>query len=400
VAGPEVGEDGVEGFGFEVAGQVYTMADYESLRDDPLGFLHDEPEEDGPKTIPEQAYWPKEECNSYIRGSADGVASDGEITDQDALDNWLNDRTYLIQTDTYKKTGAIGELSIRDYFKPAIEAGIFIENEAALAVWGALKDRPHYLTAGQGAASGGAGGPTALPVDFLYSPFVEPALLDETFEIEPVLRAGFLPAFRPGDLDEYIVPHPDRHATIRVMSIDKEVIYATTNFMMEGYTKATKESFKIIESTLGNTLQLNREKYKLFAIKIGLVDAELPFDWLRSWEDKWEKYMRASVLAKNRWRWYILFGGHLIGGYPLQYSVSANAKDEPYSSINMDLFVTDDVRLPNMKRIASENGLTYFRWGGTVYNPDSLTFERTIEEYPTSAGKAEDPADAEYESES
>jgi hypothetical protein len=66
----------------------------------------------------------------------------------------------------------------------------------------------------------------------------------------------------------------------------------------------------------------------------------------------------------------------------------------------MDLFVTDDVRLPDMKRITSENGLTYFRWGGTVYNPDSLTFERTIEEYPTSAGKAEDPADAEYESES
>ena len=347
--------------------------------------------------IPIYAYWSSATCEGYMENDS-GV----DVSNQEALDNFFISATngLLLQTDKYHISGAVAPYTVKSFYEKDLASGDRVHSPGAIGTFGPLKDRGYYDSGGLIAATGGTGQPASLPVDFLYSPFVEPALLTEQFEIEPVLNAGFLPGFRPGDLDQYIIPHPDRYSTIRVMSIDKEVIYATTNFMLESYTKATKESFKIIESTLGNTLQLNKEKYKLFTLKIGLVDAATPFDWLRNWEEKWEKYMRASVLAQNRWRWYILYGSHLIGGYPLQYSLSANAKDEPYSSINVDIFVTDDVRLPDMKRMASEDGLTYFRWSGTVYNQDTTQYENVIPEYPTSARKAETPEDASYESES
>lgn len=340
--------------------------------------------------IPAQAYENKGSAESIVEYYVD-------VTDQNLLDDFFQqeDNNSLLQTDLYRSSHYTNEdVSIRAYFQDLIDKDIFYKDITHIS--SILPERPMYGIIG-GSIGGGTGGPTSLPVDFKYSPFVEPLLLDETFEIEAVLRAAFLPAFRPGE--DAIIPHPDRHATMRVMSIDKEVIYATTNFFMEGYNKSTKESFKIIESTLGNTLQLNKEKYKLFKMRLGLVDAQEPFDWLRSWEDKWDRYMRASVLARNRWRWYILFGSHLIGGYPLQYSLGADAKDEPFNGIVVDIFVTDDVRLPEMKRMTTEDGSVYFRWGGTTYNPDNLQFERTIPEYPSIPAKASSPDEAEFENE-
>ncbi len=343
----------------------------------------------GKYEIPLDAYLKKGPAEEKVRGMLNDSGSE-----QDQLDNLLNFSPDLA-TDDLKPSYMTdsGRTILKFYsdgtWKPAVGYADDFSD---------LPERTKYVT-GDPVGKGTSGGPTALPIDYKYSPFVEPSLLDEAFGIEAVLQAGFLPAFRPGDLNEGIVAHPDRHATIRVMSIDKEVIYATTNFMMEGYNKVTKESFKIIESTLGNTLQLNKEKYKLFKMKLGVVDAEAPFDWLRSWEDKWDRYMRASVLAKNRWRWYILFGSHVIGGYPLQFSLGADAKDEPFTGISVDIFVTDDKPLPEMKRMVSEDGFVYFRWGGTTYNSDTLQFESTIKEFPTSAPKAMSPDEAEYERE-
>ena len=376
---------------------VYSGGNY--LIGDTLGTTLTEniPDVD-PKVLPAvpwQAYVPN--------GAAEGMVKADSRTDggsnQDGIDKFFEDpMNYLLQTSAYNHSSwGPGVVHINVFFQDLMDENVFQNNATAELMYGDLAGRLKY--GGDGGGAGGPGGPAIFPVDYLHSPFVESALLDETFTIEPVLQAGFLPAFRPGDLNEGIIAHPDRHATIRVMSIDKEVIYATTNFMMEGYNKATKESFKIIESTLGNTLQLNKERFKLFKMKLGLTDAEAPFDWLRSWEDKWDKYMRASVLAKNRWRWYILFGSHLIGGYPLQYSLGVDAKDEPFAGIMVDIFVTDDIPLPDMKRMVSENGLVYFRWGGTTYNPDTMQFESTIREFPTSAPKAMSPEEAEYESE-
>jgi len=345
--------------------------------------------------LPRLAYSPPWVCNGIIttKLSAAGV----DTSDSDAVDEQLRGMSEWLYTDKYHPKGSISTIQVSTYCEMLLAGGHYRHNFEFLGV--PLSTRPFYGK-GSSVSASGSGGATSIPVDFRYSPFVEPALLSEQFEIEPVLRAGFLPAFRPGDADEYIMPHPDRYSTIRVMSIDKEVIYATTNFILRGYSKATKESFKVLESTMGNTLQLNREKYKIVALQIAVIDARAPFDWLRNWEDKWDKYMRASVLAKKRWRWYIMFGSHLLGGYPLQYSVASSAQDEPQSLINMDVFVTDDIPLPDMKRVVSESGLTYFQWEGTVYNPDTMSFEKPIPEYSSLATKAETPSDAEYERES
>jgi len=343
-----------------------------------------------PTPIPYDAY--------VSKPSAEGkVANNCDVSSQESIDAYFNNGHEYLQTGTYSHSNMGPGISLRDYFQGKIDNGSMYHNAAGLMLSGAVSDRPLYNLGG-GGAGGGSGGPISLPVDYRYSPFIIPSLLNEQFEIEAVLRAGFLPGFRPGE--DAIIAHPDRYATMRVMTIDKDVVYASTNFMMEGYTKATKESFKVIESTLGNTLQLNKEKFKIFKMNLGLVDAQEPFDWLRSWEDKWNRYMRASVLARNRWRWYILFGSHLIGGYPLQYSLGASAKDEPYTGITVDIFVTDDILLPEMKRMTTEAGLVYFRWGGTTYNPNTLQFEKTIPEYPTSPPKATSPDESEFENES
>lgn len=376
---------------------VYTGSNY--LLDGALGttLIENIPDVD-PKVLPVVPW------QAYVsNGAAENMVEADSRTDggssQDGIDEFFEDSVnFLLQTSKYNHSSwGAGTVCINTFFQDLINEDMRQNNVVAEQMYGNLAGRLKY--GGDGGGASGSGGPAVFPVDFLHSPFVEQLLLDETFDIGAVLQAGFLPAFRPGDLNEGIVAHPDRHATIRVMSIDKEVIYATTNFIMEGYNKATKESFKIIESTLGNTLQLNKEKFKLFKMKLGIIDAEAPFDWLRSWEDKWDKYMRASVLARNRWRWYILFGSHVIGGYPLQFSLGADAKDEPFAGIMVDIFVTDDKPLPEMKRMISKDGLVYFRWGGTTYNPDTLQFESTIREFPTSAPKAMSPNEAEYESE-
>ena len=345
-----------------------------------------EEDSDSQIMIPVEAYVSKEDAEATVEYDVD-------VTDQEQLDDWFRKEgnRFLLQTDLYHdSTYEGGDVLISSFY----DDDLYFKD--VLHINTPLAERPMYGIGSTG-AGGGSGGPTALPIDFRYSPFVQPSLLNEKFEIEAVLRAGFLPGFRPGE--DAIMAHPDRYATIRVMSIDKKVIYATTNFMMKGYNKATKESLKVIESTLGNSLQLNKEKFKIFKMRLGLVDAIEPFDWLRSWEDKWDRYMRASVLARNRWRWYILFGSHLIGGYPIQYTLGANAKEEPYAGISVDIFVTNDVRLPDMKRMTTESGLVYFRWGGTTYNSNSLQFESTIQEYPTAPPKATSPDESEFEDE-
>lgn len=303
----------------------------------------------------------------------------GENPSQEALDEFFDENinNQLLQTSTYRHSlsQTNNNESIAGHFEDLITGENAIYSPP-MTSWGLprpLSGRTYYYV---GAAAGSSsGGAVNLDVDYLYSPFVAPAILSESFELGAAIRAGFMPALRPGDPgvnpgdgNFSIVNHPDRHATIRVMSIDKQVIYATTNFMMEGYNKSTQESYKILESTLGNTLQLNKEKFKIVKIKLGLIDAQIPFDWLNSWEDMWNRVMRASVLAKNRWRWYILFGSHIIGGYPLQYSMGSNASDEPFTGIIVDVFVTDDRPLPPVLTLGF--GAISLTWDGVSYTSD------------------------------
>jgi hypothetical protein len=255
---------------------------------------------------------------------------------------------------------------------------------------------------GGGIGSAAPGGEAAVNLDpaFRASPY---RMLDvdiEKFNVENVLRAGFLPAIRPGDLGG-IAHVPSRHATLRVMTIGGVCKYATTNFMLEGVMRAVEEDYRPSTGFEENLLQLHGQKYRLYSFKMVLLDAA-NFDWARAWDRAWQNYIRASVLAQNKWRCYILCGNRLYGGYPLKYNDNATAQGQPATDITMVMFITDDEALPSMARVANKQGMVYYKWKGTTFvsGASGNIVDRPIPEYSGDLSMtAEDPEETEYEDE-
>jgi hypothetical protein len=176
--------------------------------------------------------------------------------------------------------------------------------------------------------------------------------------------AGFLPGRRPGKHGS-IKHHPDRKATIRIMSSDGTVIYATTNFMLEGYNDSQQEGFQSMDTFDGAVGQFSDEMPRTITFRGKLLDC-MSFDWLRSWEAAYEKYMRGSINARNMWRFYILFQAKIVGGYMLNCAKSGDAGAEPVVPFQFSVLVIDNMPLPEMETVTDALGQLYSRYNGSA----------------------------------
>lgn len=348
-----------------------------------------------PTIIPTEAYWSAPTVNAALiseynakYGPAQGeLSSDATMSVMtDEQKNWMDNiimghnqvtsranPLYAIQTTSIHLTSSRPGQSIESYYSDR-QQWMPIPGNVPLYP---TQSRPIYV-GGVDGSFGGGGGITALDVDYRSSFWKMPDVASEQFRLEPVLEAGFLPAIRPSDLGG-IALHADRHATIRVMSIDGSRIYATTNFMLQSVNKNVEEDFTPLKSIWGTSLQFMREKFKLYRLDFQMLDAK-NFDWQRAWKKAWNSYIRGSVLAANKWRFYVLYGSHLLGGYPIKYRDASSADEEPLTKMSITLFITDDESLPKMTRMESKTGLVYFQWTGTTYVSGMGVYDKPIPE--------------------
>lgn len=189
-----------------------------------------------------------------------------------------------------------------------------------------------------------------------------PEVDQRKFDIYYAVQAGFLPARRPG-IHGGIAMHPERYATFRIMSIDGEVIYATTNISIEDIQSSRKESVNFTRSTDGYVGSFSEEGPQVSTVSGKLIDCQ-NFDWMRSWEQVYDKLARGSVLARRKWRVYILYKATIIGGYLLNSNLFENAVREPEVPFSFQMYITDRIPLPRMN-VYSQNGQNFQRFKGT-----------------------------------
>jgi len=137
----------------------------------------------------------------------------------------------------------------------------------------------------------------------------------------------------------------------------------------------------------GMQLAFNKERYRVYGISLNLIDAA-NFDWDRNWDQAWRKYMKGSRLAAKKWRWYMLYGARLIGGYPVGYTHIQQAANEPVTGVTLQVVITDDLPLPTMHYYNAdgfEAGNGFYRWKGNVYKEDSVVDPELIAEYGAEA---------------
>lgn len=341
------------------------------------------------RSYPDVAYDSVDALNERWGGR--GWESQEEI--DDGLRNWP-DVTFAIQTpkyhiSTWAANGLLDEGLRNNGYTP--QPGRTVDG-----------NRMYYTDTGPGAT--GSGAAANLDVDFKGSPWKMPEVNEERFKLENVLKMGFLPGLRPGHPTNQapyggIVHHPSRYSTIRVMSIDGSCVYATTNFMLEGIQRVVEEDYRPSRGFEENLLQLHGEKFKLYSLKLKMIDSA-NFDWMRGWDRAWQRYMRASVLAENKWRFYILSGAKMYGGYPLKYSDTSSAADEPCADLSVVMFVTDDVPLPVMVRLVNKEGMEYFKWSkeGAVFVSGEVSDLRAPEfNDPSEPIQAKNAGEAEVE---
>ena len=213
-----------------------------------------------------------------------------------------------------------------------------------------------------------AGGPGTVPLPFVAGgPWSETAFRGKAFELEPVLRAGFGPAVRPG-LGGYIVDHPHRYATIHVIDIDGNVRFSTTDFSLQKVSKQVGEKFQAISTWDGPQLVFRCEKGSIYQLGFTMLKTK-NFDWLRAFQMNWTRYFKGSALASNQSRLYVLYGATLLGGYPIGMSISETTTAEPLAELVIQMYITDDVPLPDMTIINATNG--EYTWEGDTFVVES-----------------------------
>lgn len=328
------------------------------------------------------------ECDAHWAPLVEGKSGDELLAVYNTWDG-------TVWTNTYYPKGAAGGISIRTYVESLpIWNGIGTSGRMVDTALGALPSRDYFALGGS--VAGGGGAPAALEVDVLASPYLLPDVEAESFKIEPVLRAGFMPALRPGDVGG-VQLHPSRYATMRVMSIEGSVKYATTNFCLDTVQKDIRENFAVRQSFHGTQLEFNKERYRVYNFGLSLIDSR-NLDWDRAFELAWQRFIRGAVLAARKWRWYMLEGGRLYGGYPLGYSHRKSAAGEPVTGLTLQVYITDDIPLPEMRMypapgFSANNG--FYRWKGDSYVEGADVSMNAIKDYEPQI-KPGDPTDVEY----
>ena len=220
-------------------------------------------------------------------------------------------------------------------------------------------NREIYL-ANQGSSAGGGGSVNTQPDLIVGSSWAAPDADVDTFKIIHPINAGFLPATRPGK-DGKIVPHPERYSTFRIMDIDGNTIYATTNIMVQAVVDARQETFMPSGSSDGSSGTFGEEGPRRVQVSAVLLNAD-NFDWKRKWERVYDQMARGSVLSKKEWRFYFLYMAEIYGGYPIAQTISTTAQGDQTPTLSFQMHVTNHLALPKLKTINEAEGV--YSYGG------------------------------------
>lgn len=319
-------------------------------------------EQEEMRQIPSECKLSDAECHTYLSGRlyalADRPNKDTLLCQENI--NWLYQNhtpSSYYQTETWHAVGSLNKGRLSNYL---VESGYSQTTVEADPPY----DRDAYILSGVGGAGGGGeGGIQALDPELIAGTMWEgPSTEKEEFNILYAMQAGFLPAVRPGK-GGAIINHPDRHTTIRIMSVSGEVIFATTNIMVEKIDTMRRETFSPSYAVDGFAGYFGEEAPQQARVSGKLIDAA-NFDWLRKWEEVYDKLGRGSILSKNKWRMYILYKAKIYEGYPLDNQIFEAAMAEPQVPFSFSFMITNRKPLPQLMVYTDPNGEIYEKYGG------------------------------------
>jgi hypothetical protein len=190
-----------------------------------------------------------------------------------------------------------------------------------------------------------------------------------TFNILYPIKAGFLPGRRPG-IHGAIKPHPERVTTFRVMDLDGNTVYATTNIMVQSVNDVRREAFTPSMASDAPSGTYGSESPRQVSVSALLMNAD-NFDWKRKWERVYDEMARGSVLSRKEWRFYFLYMAEIYGGYPIAQTISTQAQDDKTVRLSFQMYVTDHYPLPKLHVVDEEQG---------VYNYEGESLSELLED--------------------
>lgn len=312
--------------------------------------------------IPSECKLSGASCHDYLAmriGSYDDRPVKDAILCQQNID-WLFENhtpSYFYQTLTWHATGSLNKGRMANYLVTDLSyAQATIDADPPY-------DRDVYILSSIGTTSSGEGGIQALDPELIAGTMWEgPITEKENYNILYGMQAGFLEARRPGK-DGAIINHPDRHTTIRIISISGELIYATTNIFIENINTARQETFSPSYAADGFAGYFGEERPQQAVVTGKLIDSA-NFDWLRKWEEVYDKLGRGSVLSKNRWRMYILYKSKIYEGYPLTNQIFESAVAEPLAPFSFNFMITNRKPLPQLQVFTDPDGRIFQKYEG------------------------------------
>jgi hypothetical protein len=191
----------------------------------------------------------------------------------------------------------------------------------------------------------------------------------KTFNILHPIQAGFLPAVRPGKNGK-IIPHPERYSTFRIMNIEGDTIYATTNIMVQSVVDARRETFTASGAADAPSGTYGVESPRQIQVSAVLLNAD-NFDWKRKWERVYDEMARGSVLSRKEWRLYFLYMAEIYGGYPIAQTISTQAQGDQTPMLTFQMYVTEHYPLPKLHVVDETEG---------VYNYEGQSLSELLED--------------------
>jgi len=221
--------------------------------------------------------------------------------------------------------------------------------------YGRVSGLSRYVVLGGGRTleGGGGGGASTTPVPFLIGEYWSTYRYQaQSINLPPV---SYLKAIRPPKMGNAFFGNVDRRATIRIMDKEGLCWYATTNFVLQNVNKRSSENMSLMQTSEGTIPLFGEPQLRVFTISGVLLNAE-DYDWAREWKMNWDSYFAASTLLDNNARFYLLYGGWLLGGYLMEYTIAESAKSPFMDIIQCQVMVTDYEPLPDMTELEYEKG--------------------------------------------
>ena len=196
--------------------------------------------------------------------------------------------------------------------------------------------------------SGGGGGAPALEIEFMTGGlWGSRRFADPNFALEPVLRAGFMPARRPSGKKGFrSSADADKRATLHIMGLDGKIWFSTSDFILQEVQKMEGQVAARVSSMEGSTVKFVCAKDRIFLFGGFLMN--MPnYDWARNWEFYWHRYLSGSTNAANRCRAILIYDDKCIEGYITEYNTTSLSVGDYFEPLNFKMYISNYMIMPS-----------------------------------------------------